>query len=526
MSSAICQNFIQNAWKKELCSNCFKSKDEHAVPSKPKAVPLIVKTSISGIIRDPKKSKPKLNVAFTKELAQFIGEYSSKIKPGENYKVWAVTGYGGEDWLSEDECAEEPAYECEEVNCDDLLTDSDEEEHIKELRMQTKKNTNFNTVSLGEMIEEKKSYAHLMLGKPVVNSDGKKQTLLVSVTPFGEDSSPRKYNSTKSYSSRELKSSDKETPKSSNVVLTSYNNKPEEDSSKGGNEEKSLLDEISETLEKSNNSILGRRKTPARETENGTDGNNKENIGTVQKSEESTSEMAQKVDRKINLTRTPALKSRDLDKPVYQTSTARIELLNSKNMKNTQKDLAEKSVPVQPKEKSDTNNNDNSADNRLSPGDQKLFRDIISSSNFIKSEIQISTSQLNTVKVDESATVNSNSKFNLSLSESREQAGKPDGREDPEAPELPALPLTPPPSLENQASFLHPHGDVCSTDSTHTSPPLYEKPKIPSKPATVLIRKPVIIQNITHTGQQNQPMTTFTKEPLLKQQDSADMDAK
>ncbi|ENN75361.1 hypothetical protein D910_07800 [Dendroctonus ponderosae] len=319
MSSAICQNFIQNAWKKELCSNCFKSKDEHAVPSKPKAVPLIVKTSISGIIRDPKKSKPKLNVAFTKELAQFIGEYSSKIKPAENCKVRAITGYGGEDWLSEDEAAEEPAYECEEVNCDDLLTDSDEEEHTKEIRMQTKKNTNFNTVSLGEMIEEKKSYAHLMLGKPVVNSDGKKQTLLVSVTPFGEDSTPRKYNATKSYSSRELKSPDKEASKSSNVVLTSYNNKPEVDSSKAGNEEKSLLDEISETLEKSNNSILGRRKTPARETENGTNGNNKENIGTT------------------------------------------------------------------------------------------------------------------------------NSEFNLPLSESREQAGKPDGREDPEAPELPALPLTPPP---------------------------------------------------------------------------------
>ncbi|KAH1005624.1 hypothetical protein HUJ04_006568 [Dendroctonus ponderosae] len=509
MSSAICQNFIQNAWKKELCSNCFKSKDEHAVPSKPKAVPLIVKTSISGIIRDPKKSKPKLNVAFTKELAQFIG-------------------YGGEDWLSEDEAAEEPAYECEEVNCDDLLTDSDEEEHTKEIRMQTKKNTNFNTVSLGEMIEEKKSYAHLMLGKPVVNSDGKKQTLLVSVTPFGEDSTPRKYNATKSYSSRELKSPDKEASKSSNVVLTSYNNKPEVDSSKAGNEEKSLLDEISETLEKSNNSILGRRKTPARETENGTNGNNKENIGTVQITEGPIScEVAQKVDRKINLTRTPALKSRDLDKPVYQTSTARIELLNSKNLKKPHKDLPDKTIPTQQKENSDTNNNDNSADNRLSQGDQKLFRDIISSSNFIKSEIQISTSQLNTVKIDESVAVKTNSEFNLPLSESREQAGKPDGREDPEAPELPALPLTPPPSLENQHSFLHPHGDVCSTAPAHAPPLLYEKPKIPSKPATVLIRKPVNIQNISHMGQQNQPMTTFTKEPLIKQQDSAaDMDPK
>lgn len=28
--SVICQNFVQNAWKKDLCSNCFKSFDDHA----------------------------------------------------------------------------------------------------------------------------------------------------------------------------------------------------------------------------------------------------------------------------------------------------------------------------------------------------------------------------------------------------------------------------------------------------------------------------------------------------------------
>lgn len=27
----ICQRFIQNAWKKDLCSNCFKSKEDHVV---------------------------------------------------------------------------------------------------------------------------------------------------------------------------------------------------------------------------------------------------------------------------------------------------------------------------------------------------------------------------------------------------------------------------------------------------------------------------------------------------------------
>ncbi|XP_076048513.1 uncharacterized protein LOC143029629 isoform X2 [Oratosquilla oratoria] len=32
--SAICQTFVQNAWRKDLCSNCFKSKDEHGGPGK------------------------------------------------------------------------------------------------------------------------------------------------------------------------------------------------------------------------------------------------------------------------------------------------------------------------------------------------------------------------------------------------------------------------------------------------------------------------------------------------------------
>lgn len=28
--STQCNRFVQNAWKKELCSNCFKPKEEHA----------------------------------------------------------------------------------------------------------------------------------------------------------------------------------------------------------------------------------------------------------------------------------------------------------------------------------------------------------------------------------------------------------------------------------------------------------------------------------------------------------------
>lgn len=353
-----------------------------------------------------------------------------------------------------------------------------------------------------------------MLGKPVVNSDGKKQTLLVSVTPFGEDATPRKYNnSTKSYSSSivtntTVKTASKESKTTSNIILTSYSNRNEEDTAKSDKQEKSLLDEISETLEKSNNSILGRRKTPLRETDPNVNGSNKENINTPQK--EDKSDVSSKSERKINLTRTPALKSRDLEKPViYQTSTAKIELLNSKNTKISRESLEITKVVAKAEEKSsDSNNNNNNLINKdivLSP-----------SSNLIKNEVELSTPK-------PSNEIPSTAKFNLTIAQSREQAGKPDGREDPEAPELPALPLTPPPTLENQTSFLHPHSPTTATSPIAHHPPLYEKPKIPSKPATVLIRKPV--QSPNHIAQ-NQPMSTFTKEPLVKQDSNSDIDAR
>ncbi|XP_066250859.1 uncharacterized protein [Euwallacea similis] len=450
-SSAICHNFVQNAWKKELCSNCFKSKDEHSAPAKPKTVALVSCSTITGIIRDPKKLKPKLNVEFTQQLTQCIG-------------------YGGEDWLSEEENYEDVVNEPGDVSSDDLLTDTDDEEQVKEIQKLTKENTNFNTVSLGDVIEEKKSYAHLMLGKPVVNSEGKKQTLLVTVTPFGEDNTPRKFST--AYSNKRANAK----------TGTAVN---DDDKT-----EKSLLDEISETLEKSNNSILGRRKTPLRETEpNNLNGSNKENVINNDKKDLELSN--NKGDRKVSLTRTPALKT---EKPAlyHQTSTARIELLNSKNIK--------KNVVTSDGSNDKNNNNDMS----LSEGGQKLAKNIMSSSNFIKNERQ-----------------NCENPSEI-LNQSREQAGKPDGREDPKAGlELPALPLTPPPTMENQTSFLHP---IVTTPNYH--PPLYEKPKIPSKPATVLIRKPILVQNIiNHPNSSNQPMTTFTNRDLHDSNNDADAKA-
>ncbi|CAH1119341.1 unnamed protein product [Phaedon cochleariae] len=496
MSSAICQNFVQNAWKKELCSNCFKSKDEHAEKPKLKPVHLIAADRVEGIIRKEKKSRPKRSVAFLKDLTEVIG-------------------YGGEDWSSDNE--EDNVTSSSE---EETAIESDEEESLKELQRLTKENTDFNTTSLAE-VEVKKSYTQLLLGKPVVDSAGKKKTLLVSVTPFGEDISapPKKY-SQKSLSHIPIAKNNKEIiaeHKTNNVVLTSYTKNEENNSKKG---EKSLLDEISETLENSKNPIqIMAKKKSQKEVVLSTD-SNKENIenGTTEVTkleivEEKTVEQKTVVsEKKISLARTPALK-RDIEKPViYQTSTAKIELLNSKNLKLNKETVNKMKTEVNNNERAETNATETKLELKTIATSVELIRaerthssDIIESKER-KDEINNTVAERTHVEEKVVSLPPPIPPKYIPFSQSREQAGKPDGREDPVITELPPLPITPPPILESQTSFLH-----------GIPPPIYEKPKILSKPAIVIPRKPVpaVPPNFS----------TFAKAALSRQ-DSNDSDSK
>jgi hypothetical protein len=74
--STICPKFVQNAWKKDLCSNCFKSKEEHAkVPSpKLKTIKLAAAAAQNGpprsIIKSSGKKSHNRKVSFPKQLSQ------------------------------------------------------------------------------------------------------------------------------------------------------------------------------------------------------------------------------------------------------------------------------------------------------------------------------------------------------------------------------------------------------------------------------------------------------------------------
>lgn len=516
MSSAICQNFVQNAWKKELCSNCFKSKDEHALKPKFKPIQLISNDKVEGIIRKCRKSKTKLSVGFLKDLTEVIG-------------------YGGEDWCSENE--EET--ENDDSDNDFILESEDEDDSVKELKRITKENTDFNTTSLGN--EVKKSLTPLLLGKPLVDASGKKQTLLVSVTPYGEEpTSPKKYIA-KTLSHIPIAKNNKDViaETKTNVVLTSYTKNSEEGYTK---EEKSLLDEISETLENSKNPIQIIKKKNQTEKSLPNE-SNKENEKSLENGKTEIKKNDISIDnkllqlskvaseKKISLSRTPALK-RDSEKPViYQTSTAKIELMNTRNLK-----LNKETVNIKNKTKDEVKNAEKTGmvKNENSLSDTK--ENIVNTTKLIEAEklhskTQVYESKSKEIKDEINLTVAEKAseekvlglpppvptKYSIAFSQTREQAGKPDGREDPIISEIPPLPITPPPVLETQSSFLH-----------GITAPIYEKPKIPSKPAVMLLRKPAAL-NVQ--ASQTHQLTTFVPEkpiekPTLSKQDSSESDYK
>lgn len=388
---------------------------------KVKTVQLSISKSVEGIIRSQNKKKPRRNVNFNKQLFEVIG-------------------YGGEDWSEGEEEEEEEVYE--ESQDDSELDEEDD----KELIRLTKANTDFNTNSLNDAIETKKSYAQLMLGKPQMDSEGRKQTLLVSVTPFGQDNKKSKP------MSHIPIAKNKDNYDNKNVVLTSYSKNDE----KIENEEKSLLDEISETLENSVNpiQIISRKKIQKEIVLSIPDVANKENI--EEKLNKSVIEEKKKSsipERKNGLTRNPVIK-RD-DKPViYQTAITKIELMNTKNTKITNESLKKEEIKCETESVTD--------DSSITSSGEESAKDDSDSGSDLKYQ-------------------------NVTFSQSRELAGEPDGRADPDASEPPALPRTPPPNVD----------------------PLPEKPKIPSKPSTIMIRKPPII---THQIETQNVMTTFSVE--------------
>lgn len=120
-----------------------------------------------GILKDRQKNgkEKSRNVSFLTEESEVIG-------------------FGGEEYSSDDD--DYPVYQ------ENVVAEADNEEEDKEFRKLTKSNTDFNSVPANLKNERcaadqqngKNSYADLKFGMPVVDAEGRRQTLQVTIEPF------------------------------------------------------------------------------------------------------------------------------------------------------------------------------------------------------------------------------------------------------------------------------------------------------------------------------------------------------
>ncbi|RZF44961.1 hypothetical protein LSTR_LSTR001922 [Laodelphax striatellus] len=177
-AGSLCPRFSQNAWKKDLCSHCFKSKEEHSEEAKQSRGRFMTLYAIrtpttpdkppqSILKTDKSKKSSSLNVKFPEEESKVIG-------------------YGGEEFSDDEEVFE---FEPDPVSTE---TDhsADNAEDDKDLQRLTKSNTEFNSISANlndnaDPAKKPQPQKPLMLGQIDSNKNAQSPPLLVSIKPFG-----------------------------------------------------------------------------------------------------------------------------------------------------------------------------------------------------------------------------------------------------------------------------------------------------------------------------------------------------
>lgn len=150
--SVICQTFIQNSWKKDLCSNCFKTLADHRQSRDKNRYYLHTATPYhSHQYTDPTEWKYVFNTDKTpKNRTWSIPKVTSILKEDRNQNGRAVAfldqdpiiiGYGGDDYYSDDEELWDVLSDDGEFNLD-KFDETDEDRAISKM---TKENTRFNT---------------------------------------------------------------------------------------------------------------------------------------------------------------------------------------------------------------------------------------------------------------------------------------------------------------------------------------------------------------------------------------------
>lgn len=490
--STQCSHFVQNAWKKEFCSNCFKPREEHVGSVDNSRLNLGKATmsfktdnhKLQSILKGKMSSQAKKKVAFPESLTEIIG-------------------YGGDDFSDSEE------FELNESSSlEDEVPDNEEERALSNL---TRTNTNFNTITanLTEVAtapEAKKSFASLMLGKVQKDADGKKKTLLVSVTPFGGDDllptakrpNDKKIGNHSNLSSRK-NGGEVATMGRSEVTLKSVKNT--EEIIGRDRKEKSMQKKLDgPELEKivdmplitSSNLISVIQKSDALTAND---------VQVPQKvSDSCTKSLDQgdrskiELDKRISIARTPAMKKSDGEKPkisMLQNAcngraeyshvtkvTKHVEFSRMDNNLTTFNSGIELTLTPFGKRADEM---DETVTKRNGENEEKSMEDKArkASCGLVGREVEgEATSNLTTLK-----------KFNFE--ESRELAGEPDGKADEEVTEPPALPRNNPPLIDSRSTRNSLQGEpkpLIATTEPRTSflhgGEVKTKPAVPQKPVS------------------------------------------
>ncbi|KAK9298836.1 hypothetical protein QLX08_007980 [Tetragonisca angustula] len=527
--STQCNRFVQNAWKKELCSNCFKPREEHTLPEETfrlnigkalnygKTDNVKIQSILRGKTVSSQKDQRKKSVAFTERLTEIIG-------------------YGGDDFFSDGDEGDEQDFVESFNGGDDALPDSEEERALGNL---TRANTNFNTITanLTEIVSANetskpptttKSFASLMLGRIQKDSEGKKTTLLVSVTPFGGDESlptakrpsDKKMNGFVNGFTNFSRSKTAETDKSETTARSTK--KADVDAKKDEKKDQKYSPGMEKIVDMplitSNNliSVVQRNTEPGCDSDNSKNKTSESNVTNA----EGKSECGKSDKKSANwaLPRSqPTRNSSDNEK-------SRLPAQASSNGVKIECELAGK---IGKKEQE----NDKGIELTLTPLKNEATDDAAESDRSMHvrgkeaSKISVSSNEGRKLVVGDDPPLYEVRKVEgeaaivekrFSFEESRESAGEPDGKADEEqVTEPPALPNTPPPveaksalhgetrntpviATEPRPSFLH--GVVHATESK-------VKPTVPQKPTNFLAKAGAVASSDGNAKKSHNPLS-------------------
>lgn len=503
--SPVCHNFVQNAWKKDFCSNCFKSREEHSKQEK--------NTESSKYIATPFQNRGN----FFKKTPPSILKIHPKKKGKRNVRfpeeVCSVIGYGGDDWSDGEEF--EVSEENEE---DDTFPDTEEE---RELHRITKSNTDFNTVKanlLGDSVA--KSYTSLLLGKVQTDSDGKKKTLMVSVTPFGqENKNPNVKTHTRKpavINLAEQAADESSNGYKTNIILSTYIKESETIITTEGTKssdsilctEKSLLEEISETLHQ--NRIGGHDLNLIQSDCNKpsiVEGKMKQSMQDDFDKKEMTETKKNSIVRKSPLNKKQERPKVNLSRSEFKFCKINIENSSVDSAVGILNSTANNSLTSDDESFSGRTDSDNDDSGHFSEShkteetvkikvyndDKNIKMSPIGQLRKVDGQAKSGYSTFQSPIIDMPPIIPKQPEAVFSAEASRELAGEPDGRADPDdTSEAPALPNSPVPTMDPRPSFLH--GMI--TDIMPGKPVPREKPKLPAKPVIKQNKK-----NITSTQQ-------------------------